>query len=149
LEINWKSNGSNPVVAPQSDSEDDERHHSLDKWIEALTQMVGDEDQEDFYENLPESNDFHKQRDNEKSNRGHGGQNSSRTEDSDDSEDECETPREVLAPLPKKNDPKVPQENEKYFEKKNYVRTDKYDLGLLHKLMPLLPSIVGLFGDIK
>jgi hypothetical protein len=43
----------------------------LNKWIEALTEMVGDEDQEDFYENLPESNDFRKQqRDNEKSGRG-------------------------------------------------------------------------------
>jgi hypothetical protein len=111
--------------------------------------MVGDEDQEGIYENLPESNDFLKQRDNEKSNRGHSGENSSGTEDSDDPEDECETPPEVWTPLPKTNDPKVPQENEKYFETKNYVRTDKYDLGLLHKLIPGLPQIVGLFGDIK
>jgi hypothetical protein len=74
---------------------------------------------------------------------------SSSSDDSDAPEDECETPPEVWTALPKTNGPKVPQENEKYFEKKNYVRTDKYDLGLLHKLMPGLPPIAQLFGDIK
>jgi hypothetical protein len=122
----------------------------LDKWSEALTEVVGDEDQEDFYENLPESNDFRKQqRDNEKSGRGGDDADSSSSDDSDAPEDECETPPKVWTALPETNDPKVPQENEKYFEKKNYVRTDKYDLGLLHKLMPGLPPIAQLFGDIK
>ena len=33
-----------------------------------------------------------------------------------------------LAPLPEENDPKYPQEDAKYFLKKNYVRKDKYEL---------------------
>jgi hypothetical protein len=59
--------------------------------------MVGDEDQEEFYENLPESNDFRKQqRDNEKSGRGgDDAEDSSSSDDSDAPEDECETPPEV------------------------------------------------------
>ena len=33
-----------------------------------------------------------------------------------------------LLPLPNENDPKFPQEDEKYFRKKKYVRNDKYEL---------------------
>jgi hypothetical protein len=50
-----------------------------------LMQIVGDADQEDFYENLAEPKDFRKQRDNEKSDRGDGeGEDSSSSDDSDD-----------------------------------------------------------------
>jgi hypothetical protein len=59
------------------------------KMDRGLTQIVGDEDQEDFYENLAEPKDFWKQRDNEKSDRGDGegdgeGEYSSSSDDSDD-----------------------------------------------------------------
>lgn len=124
----------------------------MDKWIEALTEMVGDEDQEDFYESPVEAKDFRKARDNERSGREDEDQDfSSGSDDEPAPEDECETPPEESNALPNWNDPKVPQENEKYFEKKNYVRTDKYDLGLLQKLMSGLglPPIAQLFEDIK
>jgi hypothetical protein len=48
--------------------------------------MVGDEDQEDFYENIVEPKAFWKPRDNEKSDRGDGeeGEDSSSSDDSND-----------------------------------------------------------------
>ena len=74
--------------------------------------------------------------------------------DNNDGLDYFEKRRADLPPLPKENDVKWPQENAAYFsrmtDKKNYVRTDKYKLALLHELCQVisceLPSIMSIYG---
>ena len=53
---------------------------------------------------------------------------------------------ELLAPLPEDNDLSIPQENNLYFSRKQYVRNDKYTLAnMLRKKDIELPSIMSAY----
>jgi hypothetical protein len=54
-----------------------------------------------------------------------------------------------LSSLPEENDPKYPQEDAKYFRKKNYVRKDKYELSWFFSQLEEeveIPQLLDVFG---
>jgi DNA-binding NarL/FixJ family response regulator len=129
-------------VVAESDCEEHERHW-LDKWIEALTEMGGDEDQEDFYYR----------------NRMISG-SSNETMRSLAEEETTPTPPALTTLTPRRMSVKLHLKCGLHFPRQTIPKclkrtrstlksSDKYDLGLLHKLMPGLPPIAQLFGDIK
>ena len=71
-----------------------------------------------------------------------GSDNSSESEE----DDPYETRDKTLAPLPEDNDLSIPQENNLYFSRKQYVRNDKYTLAnMLRKKDIELPSIMSAY----
>ena len=75
-----------------------------------------------------------------------GSDNSSESEEDED--DPYETRDKNLAPLPEDNDLSIPQENNLYFSRKQYVRNDKYTLAsMLGNKDIELPSIMSAYGS--
>ena len=62
-------------------------------------------------------------------------------------EDDPERPPDSLEPLPDVNDKNYPQENQKYFRTKRYVRKDKYSLEQMIRDVEV-PDLVKLY-DMK
>ena len=64
----------------------------------------------------------------------------------DNNEHNYESRRNDLEPLPDGPDPTYPQENNKYFRRKKYVRLDKFSLRFMLPNELELPSIMSAFA---
>jgi hypothetical protein len=114
------------AISLDSDSSDDEddEENELGHWAHVMDSAI---DGENEYRNILEGSD-----------------NSSESEE----DDPYETRDKNLAPLPEDNDLSIPQENNLYFSRKQYVRNDKYTLAsMLGNKDIELPSITSAYGS--
>jgi hypothetical protein len=114
------------AISLDSDSSDDEddEENELGHWAHVMDSAI---DGENEYRNILEGSD-----------------NSSESEE----DDPYETRDKNLAPLPEDNDLSIPQENNLYFSRKQYVRNDKYTLAsMLGNKDIELPSIMSAYGS--
>ena len=132
------------TAAAEDDDEDEgpslvdmlgtEVESELDVWIQVLRAVVPADDSTFF--NDDDSSD----EDNEELYNADEQDNRMDKNDNEEDKDSYEVVPSVLLHLPTNDDKKIPQENKKYFDTKNYVRKDKYTLDqLLPKEMQLPP----------
>jgi hypothetical protein len=93
-------------------SEDDEQQAA---WLSALDNAEEDDSDDD---DLDDEEDIGRE------------ENDNSSDDDEEDEDPPETQDPNMQPLPEENEKKYPQENDKYFLNKPYVRKDKFSLQL-------------------